>query len=185
MLANRGMVLANAQMDPRLFDLDFQLLADAFLMLLAVIVLFFALSYLLFNPARAFLNKRKEKIREELDDARNNQLQAEQLKQNYDGKMREINKEAEAILSDTRKKAMQNESRMLAEAKEEAARIIAHAQSEAQLEKKRVADEVKQEMVSVASEIAKKAVGQSMNQSIQEELVNETLREIGDATWQN
>ena len=40
-------------MTPRLFDLDFQLLADAVLSIIAVFVLFLALSYFLFNPARS------------------------------------------------------------------------------------------------------------------------------------
>lgn len=48
----------------RLFDLDWQLLADSCLMIIAIFVLFLALSYFLFNPARKFLNDRKEKIRE-------------------------------------------------------------------------------------------------------------------------
>ena len=41
----------------RLFDLDWQLLADSCLSIIAVFFLFLALSYLLFNPARKMLNK--------------------------------------------------------------------------------------------------------------------------------
>ena len=57
-------------MTPRLFDLDFQLLADAVLSIIAVFVLFLALSYVLFNPAREFLKKRQDKIRNDLLEAR-------------------------------------------------------------------------------------------------------------------
>ena len=53
----------------RLFDLDWQLLADSCLSIIAVFFLFLALSYLLFNPARKMLNNRKEKIKGELDEA--------------------------------------------------------------------------------------------------------------------
>ena len=42
----------------RLFDLDWQLLADSCLMIIAIFVLFLALSYFLFNPARKFLKRR-------------------------------------------------------------------------------------------------------------------------------
>ena len=45
------------EMTPRLFDLDFQLLADAVLSIIAVFVLLLAMSYFLFNPAREFLKK--------------------------------------------------------------------------------------------------------------------------------
>lgn len=42
---------------------------------------------------------------------------------------------------------------------------------------------MKQEMVSVAAMMAGKAVGASMDDKIQDSLVDETLKEIGDNTW--
>ena len=53
----------------RLFNLDPQLIHDAVLLALAVFVMFTFLSYLLFNPARDFLKKRQDKIKNDLDDA--------------------------------------------------------------------------------------------------------------------
>lgn len=79
-LGKAGIMMLSAEMEPRLFDLDFQLLADATLTLIAVIALFFFLSYFLFNPAREFLNKRQERIKGELDEAKKNQEEAAALK---------------------------------------------------------------------------------------------------------
>ena len=172
-------------MDSYLFDLTPQLLSDSILTLLAVMVLFFCLSYFLFNPAREMLRKRREKIQGELEDAKKNQDDAVALKQEYETKLKEINKEAESILSAARKKAIDNETKMIAEAKEEAARIIKQAQLEAELEKKKMADDVKKEMISVATVLAEKAVAASMNTAIQEQLVDETLKEIGEGTRLN
>ena len=67
---NAGLILAAEGMDPRLFDLDMQLLHDSLLTLIAVIALFFFASYFFFNPAREFLKKRQDKIKDELDEAR-------------------------------------------------------------------------------------------------------------------
>lgn len=183
LFVSKGFILASANMEPRLFDLDFQLLSDSILTLLAVLALFFMLSYLLFNPAREFLKKRQDKIKDELEDAKTNQDQALALKQEYELKLREINKEAEAILSDTRKKAMDNEASIIAQAKEEAIRIIARANTEAELEKKKLTDDIKKEMISVASVMAQKVIRTAMNESIQDNLVTDTLKEIGDGTW--
>ena len=69
------------------------------------------------------------------------------------------------------------------EAKEEAARIIKRANEEAMLEKKRIMDEAKQEMVAIASLMAGKVVTASIDTSIQDTLVEETLKEIGESTW--
>ena len=176
-------MLCTAQMEPRLFDLDLQLFADAVLIMIAVIVLFLVMSYCLFNPARAFLAKRQEKIRNELEDAKNNQEEARILKAEYDEKLRNVEKEAEAILSDARKRALANENRIVAEAKEEAAAIIARVREEVKLEKQKMADDVKKEIVAVAALMAERVVGISMDVKIQNSLVDETLKEIGEDTW--
>lgn len=182
-LLSTACVLAATEMTPRLFNLDMQLVSDAVLTIIAVFVLFLAMSYFLFNPARAFLQKRQEKIRAELDDAEANQEKANALREEYEDKLKNINKEAEEILSEARKKALANESRIIAEAKEEAAAILERARQEAILEKQKLTDEVKREIVSVAALMAGKVVASSMDVSIQDSLIDETLKEIGDGTW--
>ena len=178
------MILLTAQ-EPmeRLFDLDYQLLADSMLMIIAIFVLFLLLSYFLFNPARKMLQDRKDKIKNELDDAQSNMEHAARLKEEYEAKIRDIDKEAEEILSDARKRALENENAIIAKAKEEASRIMERTRTEAQLEKQKMADEVKREMIGIAAMMAGKAVAASMNAEIQDSLVNETLKEIGDHTW--
>lgn len=172
-----------ATMEPRLFDLDFQLFHDAALMIIAVVALFLIMSYFLFNPAREFLQKRQEKIRAELEDAKNNQEESRALKAEYDEKLKNIDKEAESILAEARKRALANENRIVAAAKEEAAAIIERAREEAKLEKQKMADEVKKEIVAVAALMAGKVVASSVDVTIQDSLIDETLKEIGDSTW--
>ena len=52
-------LLTGGESMSRLFDLDWQLLADSTLMIIAIFVLFLAMSYFLFNPARKMLNSRR------------------------------------------------------------------------------------------------------------------------------
>ena len=170
-------------MEPRLFDLDLQLLADAGLMMISIFVLFLFASYFLFNPAREFLKKRQDKIRGELEGAAKDKEDAAALKAEYEDKLKNIDKEADEILSDATKRALANENKIVADAKEEAARIIERARVEAELEKQKAADDVKREMVVIASMMAGKVVRASIDTSIQESLVNETLKEIGESTW--
>ena len=178
-------LLTGGESMERLFDLDWQLIADSCLTIVAVITLFFAMSYFLFNPARKLLNDRKEKIRGELESAKNSQEAAKALKAEYESKLRDIDKEAEAILSDARRRALANENQMIAQAKEEADRIIERARVEAQLEKQKMSDEVKKEIISVASMMAGKLVAASVDTTLQNQLIDETLKEMGDSTWQN
>ena len=169
----------------RLFDLDLQLLADATLTAISVFVLFLLASYLLFNPARELLKKRQDKIKDDIDTANKDKEDAAALKADYDAKIKDIQKESEEILSEARKKAKANEAQIIAEAKEEANRIIKNAENEALLEKQRAYDEMKQEMISIASLMPGKVVAQSIDTTIQESLIEETLKEVGDKTWQS
>ena len=172
-------------MEPRVFDLDLQLLADSALMIVAVFVLFLIASYLLFNPVRDMMAKRQAKIKGELDDAAKDKEDAAALKAEYEEKLKNVDKEAEEILSDARKRALANENRIVADAKEEASRIIERAKVEAALEKEKAADDMKREMVVLASMTAGKVVKASIDTTVQESLVNETLKEIGESTWQS
>ena len=69
------------------------------------------------------LRKRQEKIKGELDSAAKDMAEAKDLKAEYESRLKDIDKEAENILSEARKKALANESKIVAEAKEEAARF--------------------------------------------------------------
>ncbi len=167
----------------RLFNLDPQLIHDTVLLMISVLVMFTLLSYLLFNPVRDFLKKRQDKIRDDIDTAKKDKEAAAALKEDYDGKIRGIEKEAEAILSEARKKALQNEAKIIDEAREEAARIIERANRQIELEKKAAADDMKKEMIQVAALMAQKIVARSVDAKLQDSLVDETLKEIGDKTW--
>lgn len=169
----------------RLFGLDMQLLHDVVLMALAVFFLFLFLSKMLFNPARKMLEERKKRIAADIETAETDKKDAAALKAEYEAKLKNIDKEAEQILSEARQKAQKNAARIESEAKEEAARIIRTANDEAELSKKRAMDEVKQEMITVASMMAAKVVAANIDAAVQDTLVEETLKEMGDSTWQS
>ena len=177
------LVMVSAEMAPRLFDLDLQLIADSVLMIIAVFSLFLIASHFLFNPVREMMEKRQERIKNGLDTAASDMENAKALKEEYEAKLKEVDKEAEEILAEARKKALANENKIVADAKEEAARILERAGVEAELEKKKAADEVKREMVVLASMMAAKVVNAAIDTTVQDSLVEETLKEIGDSTW--
>ena len=121
----------------------------------------------------------------EQKEAKESRELAVRFKDEYDTKLKRIDKEAEQILSEARQKALKNEAKIVDEAKEEAARIIQRANEEAELSKKRAMDEVKQEMITVASMMAAKVVAANIDATVQDTLVEETLKEMGESTWQS
>ena len=169
----------------RLFTLDAQLLFDAIVMALSMLLLFTVLSYLLFDPVRDLLEKRKQRIVDDRETAKREKKEAIAYKEEYDKKLKEVDKEVQEILGEARKKAMKNEAKILAEAKAEAARMIARANAEIELEKKHALDDMKQEMIAIATMMAQKVVTASIDTKVQESLIEETLKEMGEQTWQS
>lgn len=172
-------------LDDRIFGLDAQLLLNLAFQGIAIFLLFMAASYLLLDPVRKILNDRKERVMREQREALENREAAVRMREEYDGKLKEIDKVAEQILGDSRKKALQRENEIIMNAKEEAGRIIAGARQEAELEQRRVNDEVKQEIISVASLLSEKLVASSLDREQQDALIEQMLKEIGDDTWRN
>ena len=169
----------------RLFNLDAQLLFDAGVMALSMFVMFLLLSYLLFNPVRKVLEDRRTRVAAEQESAKQQNEEAQKLREEYEAKIRDINKEAESILSEARQKAIKSETQIIAEAREEAARLLDRAGAEIELEKKRALDDMKQQMIEIASLMAGKVVSASIDTSIQDSLIEETLKEMGEDTWQS
>ena len=169
----------------RLFTLDAQLLFDAIVMALSMLLLFTLLSYLLFNPVRDLLEKRKQRIVDDRQAAKREKEEGIAYKEEYEKKLKEVDKEVQEILGEARKKAMKNENKIIAEAKAEAARIIERANAEIELEKKHALDDMKQEMIAIATMMAQKVVTASIDTKVQEGLIEETLKEIGEQTWQS
>lgn len=167
-----------------IFGLEPQLLADVFVAALAVFILFLALSYLLFNPARELLKKRQDKIESDLEVSAKEKQDAFALKSDYEAKLANASHDVDEILSEGRKKALKRENDIVDEAKAEAVRIIDRANKEIELEKSKVIDEVKQEMVAVASVMAGKIIAGNIDESKQAQLIEEALNEMGDDTWQ-
>ena len=97
----------------RLFNLDAQLLFDACVMALSMLVMFTFLSYLLFKPVRKLLEDRKQRVADEQESAKNDRKEAAVYKEEYEQKLKEIDKEAQAILSEARKKAMKTENEIV------------------------------------------------------------------------
>ena len=167
----------------RLFGLDMQLLFGMVFQVISILILFGALSYILFEPARKILEDRKQRIANDVAGAKQDKAEANEYKAEYEAKLKNIEKEADVILSEARKKALAKENEIVASAKAEAAGIVAHAKKEAELEMKKAKDEIKQQIIEVATLMAGKIVTVSLDDEDQANLIQETLKEMGEETW--
>ena len=84
-----------------------------------------------------------------------------------------------------RKRAKQREAEILTEAREEANRIIERGNREVELERKKALDDMKEQIISIASVMAGKVVAASIDTTVSDALIEETLKEMGESTWQS
>lgn len=168
----------------KIFALDWQLAFDAIIVACAVFFLFFLLSYLVFNPARELMQKRRSMIEQNIADAEKEKEEALAFKKEYDSRLKNVEHEADAILADTKRKAKSREEAIIEAANEESARIMARTKTEVELEKSKAKDEIKQEIIAVAGEIAGRFISEKMDESKQAAMVDDVIKEMGEATWQ-
>lgn len=169
----------------RLLGFDLQLLQDALITGVNIFILFFALSYLLFNPAKELLSKRKLLIAGQLEGAVKEQEDARALKLQYENKLKHIQKEADLILNHARDMAIERQTKMIKEAKDEAQAIMDRASHEILLEKKKAMEEMKQEVVNIAAVMACKSVAELLGNGLSQDLIEESVREMGEYSWQS
>lgn len=168
----------------RIFGLDLQIILDALITACAVFFLFFLMSYLVFNPARDLLGKRRERIAGDLAVAAQEKEDAMAFKAEYDARLKQADKDVDVILGEGKKKAMRREKAIIGKANAEAARIMERTEREAALEKSKVRDEIKTEMIAVAREMAGRFVSEKMDDKKQAAIVDDVLKEMGEHTWQ-
>jgi F-type H+-transporting ATPase subunit b len=169
--------------DGHILDISPQLISDIIIQGIAIFVLFFFLSNVLFEPVKKVLANRTEKIKNDIESASKDKEDAAALKAEYDERLKSIEKEKEEILSSARKKAQKREAEIVEEANAEAARIIARANQEIELEKSKVSDDMRKEIVRVATAMAAKIIEQQIDESKQDALIEDTLKEMGGSTW--
>lgn len=169
----------------RILGFDQQFLIQFTFQAIAVLILFYFLGRLLFNPVREILEKRKNEIETTLDKIEADEKSAEELKKEYEDKLKNIKAEADKILSHAHTKAVAREDEIVKEAHNEATKIMDRAHLEIEREREQLKDDVRKEIIEVATLMASKFVQVSLSDDEQRVLINETISEMGDDTWLN
>lgn len=167
----------------RLFDLDMQLLHDTLLMALAVGALFFALSYLFFDPIRTLLADRQRKIAEEWTAAKEQRAMAQKQQEDYRRRLEKAAEEADAILREAKAEAERQSEAILRRAGEEAAENGKKARESIRLERAQAEEQMRREIISVAAAMAAKAAAVRMDAALADRLLDEALEEMEAVSW--
>ena len=168
----------------RIIGFDGQLIFDSIITGINVFILFFALSYFLFNPVQKVLKNRSDKIKNEVENAKKQEAEAIALKAEYEKKLADTRAEVESIIDDARKNAKKMSEEIVAEARTEAQNIINRGNKEIEQEKAKAVDELKNQVIGISTLIASKIIKENVNAKSEDKLFEEALSEIGANSWQ-
>lgn len=169
----------------RLFNLDPQLIHDTFLFIINIFILFIILSYVLFDPIRKILEKRKEN--RELTDKVYEIKEKEISEWNSQSVARKkaVENEATNILNQAKQEALKEKKRIIEEAKKQAEIIKSQANKDISLQEQFETNEVKKKIIDLAHIIAKKIIKKEINNDINDELFNSAIKELEGTKWED
>ncbi len=147
------------------------------------IILFAALSYLLFKPVKKTMDDRKNKIIKQFEDAELKMKEAEDLKIEYQNKIAAIRVEREHIINE----AVSIANKQSAEIKADTIRDIEIMKENAALEikadRQKMLDGVKDEVASIALLIASKVLSKELQTSEKDIIIDDFIDKVGDVKW--
>ena len=146
--------------------------------LLSVFVLFIILRFLLHKPVSEFLQRRAERIDGGLKFAEDERAAAALLKAEYEGKVKEIEREKHEIIEAARQISADKSRESEAKARSEADNIRVKAMKEIESEKERASGELKQTVIEVSAAMVAKFLDKTIDDATHEQLFNETMAEL-------
>ena len=168
--------LLNAQ--PRLFNIDAQTGVQIVMQIFAVLIICGILTKVLYKPVKNFMAERSAKIAGQLEDAKQGVISANELKAEYESKVKDINNEKIQLLDDARREANERREKLMEEAKTEANELKLRTAKDIDAEKQRAKDEVFQAIVDLSTDMASKLLSQNIDKSAHDRLFDEVLKEL-------
>lgn len=146
-----------------------------------LLILYFVLRKLLFKPVTQFMSNRTKSIKDAIEDAEKNRLEAAELKQKYESQLGNAKSEADRILEEARARADKEYEDIINTARKDAEYILLKAQEEIEQERAQMLRNVKNQVTELALLAASKVIEVNMNNEINKALVNKFIDEVGAA----
>lgn len=169
----------------RVFGLDSQTLIQIGIQLFNGIILAIALTYILYKPVKAFLNKRTDRIQSEIEEAETLRAQADSLIVEYQQKIEEIEKERLQILDEAQEKIEEERKVILQQARDEANDLKDAALLRISADRDRMESEMRIQSIDLASELANRYLADNIDYQAQKVYFEKMLSQMEEASWSN
>ena len=137
---------------------------------------------LLLNPVKKVIAERKAKADSQMADAEKLRTEAEAMKAEYEQNLQNARTEANQIVAAAQKTAAARSEELLGEARAQAAALKQKAEADIAQERKKAVNEVKDEIGGMAMEIASKVVEREIKEADHQDLIDEFIKTVGEAS---
>ena len=158
-----------------MFKFDEAFFSNFFITILNLLVLFFILKKLLFKPVTNFIDNRNGKIEEAINSANSLKEEVENMKQEYEDKLKGAGEEGKKIVEEYRDRASVEYTSAIDTAKRDAQKIIEDARREIDVEKDKAIAELKQEVGNLVVTASEKVIKKNMDTETNRKLISEFI----------
>lgn len=144
------------------------------------VLLLVILRMILYKPIVNMLDRRREKITTDLQEADKARSQAEAARQEYEKQLDEAREERRSIVAQATEQAEKMKEDILAEARAEAQEVVAKTEEDVEALRRQTLVGAQDQIVDLAMAAAGKVVGESLDEQAHRRLIQEFIAEVGD-----
>ncbi len=167
----------------RILGFDLPFLINWGIQIANTLIIIFVMAKVLYNPIKNFMQNRSDRIKSQLDSAEADFNEAKALKETYENKLKNIEKERNEILTSAKAQATEKEIQIVNAAKEEARILKERALLDIQREQEKAKDDMKNQIISLSSLMASRFVNAKMDEKTQNKLLDEVIADLGAKEW--
>lgn len=143
------------------------------------VILFFVLKRLLFAKVTDAMDKRQENIVNNIEKAKQDVVEARNLKAQSDELLKEARQEGKKLAEENKKRAEKLYADIVEEAHKEAAMVMERGRIEIEREKEKAKDELKTQVVELSLLFSSKALEETIDEAKHKQLINDFISKVG------
>lgn len=153
--------------------------------LINTLILYLILKKFLFGPVTAFMQKRENDIKTQIQDAKNLDAEAQKLREAYEAKLALADDEGKDVVKKYTQRAENRAFEIVKTAEAEVDTMKLNAHRELERERVKAVNELKGQISELTILAASKVVEKDLNEADHKELINKFIGEVGETQWQN
>ena len=146
----------------------------------SILLLLFLLKHFAWDAISSMMQKREEKIANDLDSAEQSRLNAAKLEKERQEKLANSHSQAAEIIKSAKDSGELRRQNILNETKEEVSRLKEKAHSDITPEKEAALKEGKDDVADLSLQIAEKILSKELSQDAHQDLINDYMNKLGN-----